>query len=79
MNNCEHREIFGKVNEGIHSVRIFNIAILDVIGTIILACVMKEMCDMKTPLYKIVLFLILLSIPIHMYFCVDTRLTKMFK
>jgi hypothetical protein len=71
--------MFGKVNEGVHSIRLFNIAIVDVIGTIIMAYLIKKMCDLKTPVLNIVIMLIILSIPIHMYFCVDTTLTRMFK
>jgi hypothetical protein len=34
---CKYKNIFGKVGEGAHSYRIFNIAIIDVISTFILA------------------------------------------
>ena len=34
---CQYKNIFGKVNEGIHSYRIFNIAIVDVLLTILLS------------------------------------------
>ena len=32
---CNYSEIFGKVGEGLHSYRLFNVAIIDVIFTII--------------------------------------------
>jgi len=32
---CNYSELFGKVGEGLHSYRIFDIAIIDVIATII--------------------------------------------
>jgi hypothetical protein len=34
---CEYSDIFGKPNQGIHSIRIFDIAIVDVLLTIIVA------------------------------------------
>ena len=37
MNLCKYKNILGKPNKGIHSYRIFNIAIADVIMTIIAA------------------------------------------
>ena len=32
---CEYKNMLGKVGEGVHSIRIFNIAIVDVLLTII--------------------------------------------
>ena len=32
---CQYKDIFGKVGEGIHSYRFFNIAIADVLLTIL--------------------------------------------
>jgi hypothetical protein len=32
---CQYKNIFGEVNKGVHSYRIFNIAIVDVLLTII--------------------------------------------
>ena len=37
MNLCKYKDIFGKVGEGPHSIRLFYIAIVDVIGTLVLA------------------------------------------
>ena len=38
---CEYKDIFGKVGEGVHSYRIFNIAVVDVVSTIIMAYLLK--------------------------------------
>ena len=35
MSLCKYKNLFGEVNTGIHTVRIFNIAIFDVLFTII--------------------------------------------
>ena len=32
---CKYKNIFGKVGKGVHSIRIFNVAIVDVLFTII--------------------------------------------
>ena len=32
---CEYKNIFGNIKEGIHSYRVFNLAIFDIIFTII--------------------------------------------
>ena len=34
---CKHKDIFGKPNEGVHKYKIMNIAIVDVLGTILIA------------------------------------------
>ena len=34
---CKYKDIFGKPKEGVHSYRIMNIAIVDVLATILLA------------------------------------------
>ena len=36
---CEYKNMLGKVGEGVHSIRIFNIAIVDVLATVLLAYV----------------------------------------
>ena len=38
---CKYKDIFGKVGEGLHSYRLFNIAIVDVISTIFVAYLLK--------------------------------------
>lgn len=73
---CQYKDIFGKVNEGVHSIRIMNIAIVDVILTLVLAYIIQ----MKLPqykLYNIFIILIILSIFIHKLFCVKTTLTNL--
>ena len=38
---CKYKNIFGKVGKGVHSYRIFNIAIVDVILTFLLAFIIQ--------------------------------------
>ena len=71
----KYSEIFGKVNEGVHSYRIFNIAIMDVISTIIGALVISIIFKINFGL--ILIFLFLLGIVLHRLFCVNTTINKM--
>jgi hypothetical protein len=67
--------MFGKVGEGIHSYRIANIAIVDVIFTIIASYFIHLMF----PAYKfvtIIFLLFLLGIFLHWLFCVNTTINK---
>ena len=72
---CEYKNALGKVGEGIHSFRIFNIAVADVVMTILAAYIIH----LFIPNYKfiyILLFLFLLGIISHRIFCVKTTVDK---
>ena len=73
---CKYKDIFGKVDKGIHSYRIFNIAIVDVILTILGAFIIH----LFTPSYNfylILLLLFILGIILHRIFCVKTTIDKL--
>ena len=73
---CKYKDILGKPNTGAHSYRIFNIAIVDVILTILLA----YFINLIYPQYnfqKIVVFLFILGIILHRLFCVRTTIDKL--
>lgn len=76
MNLCKYSEIFGQVGKGIHSYRIFNLAIVDVIFTILTAFLISEYYKYNLLIVLIVLFI--LSIILHKLFCVKTTLTMIF-
>lgn len=73
---AKYRDIFGKVNEGVHSIRLFNFAIIDFIMTFIGAYFVAKY-------YKInvwsmfVLFFIYGEI-LHVLFCVETKFISLF-
>ena len=75
MNLCEYRYIFGKEGAGIHSFRIFNIAIVDLGLTIIGAKVISDYYGFS--FIKTILILLVSSIFIHKLFCVETTLSKL--
>ena len=64
-----------KPNVGIHKYRLFNLAIVDVIGTLIIAIVIAF--ALRINLLLIIVLLFLLSILAHRYFRVRTTVDKL--
>ena len=73
---CKYSKIFGEVNKGIHSIRIFNIAIVDVLLTILGAFVI-HLYFKKYNFFLILLFLFICGIILHRVFCVRTTIDKL--
>jgi len=71
----KYSEIFGKPNKGVHSYRFFNLAIVDIIMTIIGAIIISLI--FKINFFISFLFLFLLGIVLHRLFCVNTTINKM--
>jgi hypothetical protein len=71
---CKYKDIFGKPNEGVHSYRILDLAIVDVIMTIIGAIIIAYLFNFNYMLTIIILFLI--GIIMHRVFCVNTTIDK---
>jgi hypothetical protein len=73
---CKYKDVLGKVGQGVHSFRIFNIAIVDVILTILAAFIIH----LFIPKYKfiyILLFLFIFGIFLHRFFCVKSTIDKL--
>ena len=73
---CKYKDIFGKVGEGVHSYRISNIAIVDVLFTILGAFIIH----LFLPKYRFTTILIVLfisGIVLHRMFCVRTTIDKL--
>lgn len=82
MNNlCVYSNILGEPNKGIHSVRIFNLALIDIIFTFITAFILYKSfnyifhTDINYFIYLIILFI--LGIYLHRLFCVRTTIDKL--
>ncbi len=75
MNLCKYKNIFGEPNTGLHSIRIFNIAVIDVAMTIIAAYYISYY--LKIDFYYTLLFLFVLGIFLHKLFCVNTTINKL--
>ena len=74
---CNYSEIFGKVSEGLHSYRLLNVAIIDVIFTIIGAHFLQKYFLKKYTYTEVLLGLFILGIVLHRLFCVKTTIDKM--
>lgn len=75
MNLCKYRNIFGAPSEGVHSFKIFNIAVVDVLFTLLGAYVIS--LNTKYSFVASSAFLFSLGIFFHYIFCVDTTVAKM--
>ena len=71
---CSYKDIFGKPNEGIHSYRIFNIAIVDVLLTVLCSWFISHYFKLR--FFNTLVILFLLGIIFHWLFCVNTTINK---
>jgi hypothetical protein len=71
---CKYKDILGQPGKGLHKYRIFNIAIVDVILTIIVAYLISYFY--KTHFFITLLILFILGIILHRLFCVKTTVDK---
>lgn len=72
---CKYSNIFGEPSKGIHSIRLFNIAIVDVIFTILIAYPISKYLSMDYIVILILLFVC--GIILHRLFCVKTTIDKL--
>jgi hypothetical protein len=75
MSLCKYKNALGIPNEGIHSYRFLNVAIADVIMTIILAFFISYI--FKVSFLYITISLFALGILLHRLFCVRTTVDKL--
>ena len=71
---CKYKDALGVPGQGVHSYRIFNIAIVDVIMTVIAAYIFSLIFRTSFLYTTIVLFI--LGIILHKIFCVKTTVDK---
>lgn len=69
---CAYKNYFGAPRTGLHQYRLFDIALVDVIATLVLARLISSK-------HWLVVggLLVAISIPIHKAFCVDSTLTRL--
>lgn len=75
MDLCKYRDSLGIPNQGIHSYRLFGLAIVDVVFTIIGAMIISYFS--KRSFIFTLIFLFLLGIMLHRLFCVRTTIDKL--
>jgi hypothetical protein len=74
MNLCSYKDILGKPGLGVHSYRIINLAIADIIMTLIASAIISYI--LKYPFIWVTVFMFALGILIHRVFCVRTTIDK---
>ena len=75
MNLCKYKDMFGKPGTGVHAYRLFGIAIVDLLMTLVFAWFLSLYTDLT--FLGASLFMVVLGIIIHRVFCVDTALNKL--
>ena len=71
----KYTNLFGKIKEGPHSYRIFDVAIVDVVATIIGGFAISYFGHFT--LWKVLAILFLSGILLHRLFCVRTTVDKL--
>ena len=72
---CKYKNLLGEPGKGIHSFRLFNIAIADVLLTILAAYILSIFTKIK--LVYTLIFMFILGIISHRIFCVRTTIDKL--
>jgi hypothetical protein len=75
MNLCKYRNALGEPGKGVHSYRLFGVAIVDVIMTILGAYFISYLSGFSFLLTLVTLFV--LGIILHKLFCVRTTIDKL--
>jgi hypothetical protein len=75
MDLCKYKNILGEPGKGIHSYRLFGVAVADVTMTVIAAALISYFLKCSFILTFITLFI--LGIILHKMFCVKTTIDKM--
>ena len=74
---CKYKDALGKPNEGLHSYRVFNISIVDVLLTILLAKFIQYYIMEDTEFGLILFVCFIVGIIVHRIFCVRTQIDKL--
>ena len=74
---CKYKDILGEPGKGLHSHRVFGIAIVDVLLTILLAKFIQYYIMEGCNIWVILIFTFILGIILHRIFCVRTTIDKL--
>lgn len=72
---CKYKDLFGKVREGAHSIRLFDVAVVDIASTVVAAGIVSYFLNKSFWAVLIVLFL--LGVFFHYIFCVNTKINTL--
>lgn len=71
---CPYKTLAGKPKEGMHSYRLFNLSIIDIIVTIVVCYGISKYY--KLEFIEVLIIAFLIGIISHHLFCVDTTIEK---
>jgi hypothetical protein len=74
MTLCKYKDVFGRPKEGAHALRVFDVAIVDVVLTLVFAAAVSMY--FHVPAWQCALGLFALGIVAHRAFCVRTTVDK---
>lgn len=75
MSLCKYSSMFGEPNTGVHSFRVMNIAVVDVIASLLLAYLISIIFNVN--LVITILCVFVAGIIMHRLFCVRTTVDKL--
>lgn len=71
---CKYKDALGKPGKGVHSVRVFNIAVVDLVGTLAIAWAVARW--RRESFLRWAAGLLALGVLLHWLFCVDTTVNR---
>jgi len=71
---CRYKDLFGRPREGAHAYRVFDIAVVDVVATVVVAYVIARVFGVA--FWKSLVTLFIVGIISHRAFCVRTTVDK---
>jgi hypothetical protein len=74
VNLCKYKDIFGRPREGAHAYRVFDIAVVDVAATVLVAVIISRAFNLS--FWKSLVTLFIVGIIAHRAFCVRTTVDK---
>ena len=71
---CQYKDLLGKSGTGLHSIRLFNVAVVDVATTVALAWLFTKIVPI--PFWFSLVFWLVMGIFLHQLFCVRTTINS---
>jgi hypothetical protein len=72
---CKYKNIFGEPRKGVHKYRVFDIAVVDVLGTVGAAWLISWASGVR--FISVLVALLGLGVLLHRMFCVNTKVNVM--
>ncbi len=74
---CKYKDSLGKPGEGLHSYRVFNLSVLDILFTFLLAKFVQYYIMGDTEFIIVLIYCFIVGIIVHRIFCVRTTIDKL--